>query len=534
MQEELLPIAKRELRVAARRRGTARFRWWAALLAILVSFIWLVRFPGWAVATKSVGSLFSLQTACAFGLALLSGPFLTSDCLSEEKRDGTLSLLFLTGLKARDIVLGKFIGTSLSAIYGLLALLPVTAIPILLGGVGLLEFGRMAMALFNTLFFSLAVGLWVSAFVTSYSRGVAGTLALLAFVGAVLPALAELGSRAGLPAACFAPTWLSPFYPFWCARDTIYALGPQKFWVTLLASHFMGWICLALAGSSVRRTWQNADIGLNHSVDRARPSRRVSRGHRRRVSGGESFDPVLRLIGDESLIRWAVWLIVIAWGVLLCANRFRLGQPLLDLVPAGVFAFLLKVLVAFQACRFFVEARRSGALELLLCTPLRNPDLINAQWRAVLRIFLWPLIIFLVLCWLAVVFPLDLVVGRTTALTQDALPTLGSGCLGAVFLTVRLGADILAIGWFGMWLALTVRKPGLAPALTILAVLILPVMLVHFDLVADMFFISWGTTRLQEDFRRLADTTLAQSEAPASTGQSSLMTVALGPTSGVP
>jgi hypothetical protein len=89
----------------------------------------------------------------------------------------------------------------------------------------------------------------------------------------------------------------------------------------------------------------------------------------------------------------------------------------------------------------------------------------------------------------------------------------------------------LAAGWFGMWLALTVRKPGLAPGITILAVLILPAMLSDFDLAADMFFISWGTTRLQEDFRRLADTTLPQSEAPVSTGHSSLETVALSPTS---
>ena len=61
--------------------------------------------------------------------------------------------------------------------------------------------------------------------------------------------------------------------------------------------------------------------------------------------------------------------------------------------------------------------------------------------------------------------------------------------------------------------------------------LILPAVLVHFDLVAEMFFISWGTTRLQEDFRSLADTTLSQSEAPASTEQPMLTVVALGPTS---
>ena len=532
MQQELLPIAKRELRVAARRRNTARFRWWAVLLAIIVSFVWLVSFPGWAVAAKSIGSLFSLQTAWAFGLALLSGPFLTADCLSEEKRDGTLSLLFLSGLKARDIVLGKFIGMSLSAFYGLLALLPVTAIPILLGGVGLLEFGRMALALINTLFFSLAVGLGVSAFVTNYSRGVAVTLALLTIVGAVVPALAELGARTGWPAACFCLAWFSPFYPFWCARDTMYVLAPHKFWITMLASHFVGWICLAFASYGVRRSWNNPAMGLDRSRQGRRTGRAGTRSRRRRACGDETFDPVLRLTGDSALIRWGAWLIVIALGALLCASRFWFRQALPELAAAGVCAFLLKVLVAFQACRFFVEARRNGALELLLCTPLRNPDLISAQWRAVLRIFLWPLIVFLVLSWVAFVIPLDRPGASSILPTPRGMPGLRTGGLGAIFLTVRMGADILATGWLGMWLALTVRRPGLAPALTILAVLILPAMLSDFDLVADMVFISWGTTGLQEDFRRLADTTLARSEAPADTDQSLQMTVALGPTSG--
>jgi len=113
--------------------------------------------------------------------------------------------------------------------------------------------GQWHLGLINTLFFSLAVGLGVSAFVTNYSRGVAGTLALLTIIGAVLPALAELGSRSGWPAACFYLAWFSPFYPFWCARDAMYALAPHKFWITLLASHFVGWICLAFASSGLRR-----------------------------------------------------------------------------------------------------------------------------------------------------------------------------------------------------------------------------------------------------------------------------------------
>jgi hypothetical protein len=81
------------------------------------------------------------------------------------------------------------------------------------------------------------------------------------------------------------------------------------------------------------------------------------------------------------------------------------------------------------------------------------------------------------------------------------LPNLRNGFLGGFFLGFGLFTDILAIGWFGMWLALTVRKPGLAPGLTILLVLILPTLLGPFDLVADMLFISWGTACAQEEFR---------------------------------
>jgi ABC-type transport system involved in cytochrome c biogenesis permease component len=515
MWVELLPIAGRELRVAARRPGTLRFRAGAAVLAIIASVIWLLSFPAWAAAMGAAASLFGLQTACAFGLALLSGPFLASDCFSEEKRDGTLGLLFLAGLKAREVVLGKFLGTSLTTMYALLALLPITALPMILGGVGALEFTRMVLALLNTLFFSLATGLAVSAFVTSYAKGVAATLAILTLTGAVAPVLAELASKAGWPIAGFCLACYSPFYPFWFARDTAYVLGPHKFWVALLAGHFAGWLALALAGSRVRCSWHATEAGLDRSVAELRPARRRSQNQNRRAAAGSSFDPVLSLTGEPRPLRRAAWLIVVAWGALLYASRSVFPQPWPAWLAASAFAFLFKVLVAFQACRFFVEARRNGALELLLCTPLRNSDLIRAQWHAVLRVFLGPLIIFLALAWLAIAFnPARATLGSTGA-PRDALTGMRTGGLGAALLTIRLAADILATGWFGMWLALTLRTPGVAPGLTVFAVLILPMLLSQFSLVTDMLFISWGTTRLQEDFRQLADTTLTRNEAPA-------------------
>ena len=69
----------------------------------------------------------------AFGFALLSGLFLTSDCISEEKREGTLGLLFLTDLTGYDVVFGKLAATSLHVFYAMVAIFPVLAIPLLMG-----------------------------------------------------------------------------------------------------------------------------------------------------------------------------------------------------------------------------------------------------------------------------------------------------------------------------------------------------------------------------------------------------------------
>ena len=66
----------------------------------------------------------------------LGVPLTVADCLSRERREGTVGLLFLTPLKARDIVLAKGLAHGLRALTLWLATLPVMALPFLLGGVG--------------------------------------------------------------------------------------------------------------------------------------------------------------------------------------------------------------------------------------------------------------------------------------------------------------------------------------------------------------------------------------------------------------
>jgi hypothetical protein len=61
----------------------------------------------------------------------------------------------------------------------------------------------------------------------------------------------------------------------------------------------------------------------------------------------------------------------------------------------GLFMLIIYLWAASQACRFFVEARRSGLLELLLATPLNERQIVAGQWRALLRMFGLPVLLLL-------------------------------------------------------------------------------------------------------------------------------------------
>src|SRR5438093_1793011 len=158
-----LPIAERELRVRARQKATFRVRVGAALVASLVIAFFLVMSRLWFSPSKMGQGIFWFLSSLAFLWCLMEGPRNTADGLSEEKREGTLGLLFLTDLRSYDVVLGKLLATSLKNFYALLALFPPLAITFCLGGVTGGEFWRLVLLLTNTLFFSLTVGMLASA-----------------------------------------------------------------------------------------------------------------------------------------------------------------------------------------------------------------------------------------------------------------------------------------------------------------------------------------------------------------------------------
>ena len=160
-----LPVVERELRVAARRPVTFRVRFWA-VLGMLGVLGWIMvesssTFRG-TNPSQAGRQLLQPLSMLAFIFAISIGVIATSDSVSEEKREGTLGLLFLTDLKGYDVILGKLVAHSINAFYALVAILPILGMPLLMGGVTLTQFLKLIVALITAVVLSLSAGIFVS------------------------------------------------------------------------------------------------------------------------------------------------------------------------------------------------------------------------------------------------------------------------------------------------------------------------------------------------------------------------------------
>jgi ABC-2 type transport system permease protein len=82
---------------------------------------------------------FAIVTALELGLICLLAPALTADLIAGERERRTLDLLLVTPLSRRQIVIGKLIA-ALGALLLLIVLaLPIQAVAVLLGGIGVEE-----------------------------------------------------------------------------------------------------------------------------------------------------------------------------------------------------------------------------------------------------------------------------------------------------------------------------------------------------------------------------------------------------------
>src|SRR5688572_12683370 len=253
-----LPVVERELRVASRQRAAYWMRFGGAA-AGLVLCAWIMLIPSFRTPQRLGMVLFHTVAVATFFYSALAGLHRTADCLSEEKREGTLGLLFLTDLKGYDIVLGKLVATSINAFYAMLAIFPVMAISLLAGGVGGTEFWRVVLVAINNLFFSLSIGMFFSAISRDERKAIFLAAATMLFFTGGLPLIAGLIAEGYNRPVNMLWMMPSPGYAAFMSFETAYkGLGQFNYFSASVATiHAMTWGLLLLSCYIIPRTWQD-------------------------------------------------------------------------------------------------------------------------------------------------------------------------------------------------------------------------------------------------------------------------------------
>ena len=471
----VLPIVERELRVVSRKTSLYWGRLVFAGLAIIIGALFLYSLSR-GVPARIGQQMFVSLANLVFIYCVLAGVWVSSDCLSEERRSETLGLLFLTNLRGIDVVLGKMMATSLQTIYGVLAVLPVLAIPVILGGVSMAEFCRVMLVLVVTLLLSLSMGVCVSS--RSRSAVKSGTavffaLLVLCCLGPVF-ALALEASGSSQPNSSVFP-WLmfmSPGFALFVAYDATFSTQSSLYWVSISTGVGLLVVLLGLACVFVQRGWR--DWGDPTESDR--PAR-----------AGSSVGPKLglgrRRVGprDENPIYWMLsrrqtkprWVFVGLGFVLLYWfwGSFQFGGDFYNegnyLVTAFVMQLILKCWVGAEAATRFGEERRSGALELLLCTPIQVKDVLKGHSQSFYWQFYWPVFLVLLVCFGFLLEPLT---SRWALIDPSTRYWIRLFSMSMVLFVL----DLYALSWLGMWKGLNARFVNRAIFSNLITVLLLP------------------------------------------------------------
>jgi hypothetical protein len=507
------PILARELKVRSKHAGFHWLRPILAAFAILSCLQWF-NFNLLSLNSADVGRLsFRVLTQIAFVVAI-GAAVLTTNCVSGERRDGTLGLLFLTTLRSSDVTLGKFAACGLTALYALLGFAPVLMLPLMTGGVTGGEVLRVILALLNLMFVSLAAGQLVSVFARTHFAAILMAFTLLSFIS-LLPLIVGLMSGS----LAVSPSIFSPVFCFATANEATFATNAPKFWCSLAVCHLGGWLLIGAAAFALGRNWRRI---FQPRARRVPPPqvRGLIGAPRMLLAGLESkkraFAPVaravLRMPGQKGIAWLGACFSLI--GSLVAAFAMRgLGSIWAATSVTIIFGFVSSALFAFVAGRFFFEARRSGELELLLVTPSGAKGILREQRFALVRMFRGPV-------YLAVVGSIPVAVSSVSLL--DGKEILGLGL--ALCHVAGVASGIIAITWMGMWFGSRVNQPlgiiawsvGLVELLPIGIAYLLPlvffgwstaffgiwILIVPFLLLLkNLFFIAFARDRLRREFR---------------------------------
>jgi ABC-type transport system involved in cytochrome c biogenesis permease component len=507
-----LSVAERELRAAARRPGTYYVRWITGI-AFFGLLIWLLWVYGGFRNARVSDDVFQVFSGLIFFYCLIVGTAGTADSLSAEKREGTLGLLYLTNLNSAEIVAGKLCSSALAMVYGLLAIFPILALPLLLGGITFEHFGRTVLALLSTILFSLAAGFTASAVCVRQFPAVALAtgIALLGGTG-LLAAAAIVKEFRGAQWVVDLLAVCCPFYPLLIA-DGSKMFGGNYYWVSVGVVSGLALLALTGVAGQLSRSWRDRPKVIRNARGwkfwgrQSRESRKPSdAGLRRRLL---DVNPFFWLAG-RNRISSPVFMVIAFVLVAITAyvttpffgKTFRGGNStamigsLFAWVWAGLAAHGLSLYyAAMVASQRLAEDKQTGSLEMILCTPTTERSISRGLWLAFARRMMFPaLFCVLVHCffiWQCMIMGTLEHPGKlprnTTAseLFWAALwnqpirgyePDWAFGFMLWVLLLI-LGLLVMVwgtLGWVGRWLGLRMKHPGFAPALALTLVFVPP------------------------------------------------------------
>lgn len=326
------------------------------------------------------------------GLFLAVGPALqiSVELFAEERQQQALELLYLTGMGAGELFVGKLLGGALVSSGQLLALAPLVAVPFLSGGLSFDLFVATVACMPTVFVLVLAVGSLASAL--GRHEGTAPVMAgvLLGALCLALPLPYNLG---------FWLTGNAPFDRLWLAVSP--ALGPwmvtrnfagfsvRDFWVWTAVTWTWSALCLALAAVLLKNNWRRELQGTE--VKRWRSQWEAfllgsigwRQALRRRVLALNAYQWLAQQDRRPVLQAWGfIASVCVFWLLGCCAWPQFWLRPLNFYTTAIVLLFGFDLLVSHTAARRMAADRRDGALELLLTTSLSSQDMLEGQEAA--------------------------------------------------------------------------------------------------------------------------------------------------------
>ncbi len=424
----VLPVIERELRMQARLGFTYLLRVLGATALLLVCLY----FGGsHGFSPKFGGKLFGYLNCTLFVSIWVLVPLLAADCISRERREGTLGLLFLTPLKAREIVLAKGFVHGTRALTLWLAVLPILTLSFLLGGITWKEAVLSVFTNFSSICWALAAGLlassssktWLRALLLAGGIAVCFSVAFIVLNGSGI--LAAIGHDSGfhLPYPYQNPgwqsraDWLQEVLPtgffgvtdidgWWGGMFGSLTRPSQKSWLMaevkiVFISILMLLAVILIAAWNLRRLWQEEP-----------PSARrvwLQKKFFTPVVGVSFFKRWIRRKLERNPIGWLEqrsWSgRLVTWGWLAVMVSFYSAifyAPNINQILAGVqnfMAWCLLGVMAVSAAGSFQRERESRVLELLLVSPMNESDIIGGRLRGLWGQFL-PALLLMLAVWI--------------------------------------------------------------------------------------------------------------------------------------